>query len=714
MNYVCGAVALYFLLSGGALPTRAQEFSAAGFDLTPVQIHPVDKGKPRPITALDLLTIRDQKGASISPDGKYVAFVVGQAVYETNGYRSGLYVVGTAPGSAPICLGTAGEPHLDFIDQWLPDPPQWSWDSRYITRLTRMDKAASWQVWRWDFGGKSPTQLTHVPGDVRSFHWSTDGRKIVVTFEKPRDRSEVRKLSEDGILYDGGFEPSQGQPIVSAVLTSMPREQETWIHDIATGEERKQTRAEATTIGPWVSDIGEEYLDPATFTTVTGHHLLDAKVSPDGRRVAYRRLLDDSSGVNKVAHELFSKPVRGGTPVHLAPDVYFIEDYWWSADSNKIYYSENLGDGRPDKFMWVPAEGGTPQEVFSTSESLYSCSPDKGFRYLVCDSESRSSPSNIALIDVAAGAVRTLVDLNPEFANVEFSPVTRLDGVNKYGDRWWADLVKPLNFQPGKKYPLIVTTYTTRVFPRGASGDENPVDVYAADGFAILTFNHGLREFDNKPGDFQRYWSWYQSVQASIDMAIDETSAMGFVDATNIGLTGYSRGSTIVAHEITHTNLFRAVSGASGAYSPYVYYMASKRFQGTFSQWGLGGWPEAKSKMNWSQLAPELQADRIDTAVLNNDPDSEFLEDLALYTSMRELGKPMELYIYPGELHHINQPRHRYQIYERNLDWFRFWLKGEEDPAPSKLAQYIRWRGLRSLLEHKTPQPELPDPTTPR
>ncbi len=90
---------------------------------------------------------------------------------------------------------------------------------------------------------------------------------------------------------------------------------------------------------------------------------------------------------------------------------------------------------------------------------------------------------------------------------------------------------------------------------------------------------------------------------------------------------------------------------------------------------------------------------RIDVPVLDNDPDSEFLQDLALYTSLRDLGKPVELFIYPNELHRVNQPKHRYQIYERNLDWFRFWLKSEESRDPAKREQYQRWRRLRQLQQ---------------
>ncbi len=178
-------------------------------------------------------------------------------------------------------------------------------------------------------------------------------------------------------------------------------------------------------------------------------------------------------------------------------------------------------------------------------------------------------PSQVALADIAAGTVRTLVDLNPEFANLELGSITRVDGVNRYGDRWWAHLVKPLNYEPGKRYPLIVTTYRTQEFLRGASGDENPIHVYAAHGFAVLSFDMGRRDYDNKPGDFQRYLSWYESEEASIEMAIQKASEMGVADTMRVGLTGYSRGTEIVAYEITHSKLFRAVSGVAGDYSPY-------------------------------------------------------------------------------------------------------------------------------------------------
>ncbi len=69
------------------------------------------------------------------------------------------------------------------------------------------------------------------------------------------------------------------------------------------------------------------------------------------------------------------------------------------------------------------------------------------------------------------------------------------------------------------------------------------------------------------------------------------------------------------------------------------------------------------------------------------------------YAALEQLGKPVELFIYPDELHVKNQPMHRFEIYERNVDWFNFWLRGVEDSDPAKQDQYRRWHSLRELHE---------------
>jgi hypothetical protein len=76
--------------------------------------------------------------------------------------------------------------------------------------------------------------------------------------------------------------------------------------------------------------------------------------------------------------------------------------------------------------------------------------------------------------------------------------------------------------------------------------------------------------------------------------------------------------------------------------------------------------------------------------------DSEMVYALETFSALREQGQPVEMYVFPGEFHFKWQPAHRRAVYERNLDWFAFWLQGREDPDPAKAAQYKRWEALRS------------------
>ena len=67
------------------------------------------------------------------------------------------------------------------------------------------------------------------------------------------------------------------------------------------------------------------------------------------------------------------------------------------------------------------------------------------------------------------------------------------------------------------------------------------------------------------------------------------------------------------------------------------------------------------------------------------------------YAALRHLGKPVDLIVLAGGTHVLTNPAQRMASQGGTVDWFRFWLKGEEDPDPAKAAQYARWRELRSL-----------------
>jgi dipeptidyl aminopeptidase/acylaminoacyl peptidase len=689
----CGIFCL--LLISATASALAQSGEGAGFDPTPVALPSPEITSPRAVTSMDLLSILDVHGLSISPDGEHVAFIVGQAVYASNSYRTAMFVVGTAPGSIPVSLGTAGVPHWDEINQWVSEAPHWSPDSLYITYRMRLNDAATWQIWRWSRNGGLPEQLTHADGNIKTYHWDPNGTLIAYTFEPSHGFSEIQELSEHPILYDGNIEAWQCRSVVAEALARQRHNAETRIFELTTGKERRATAEEAKSWARGAAELVEQM--KADGQIPKGKTITDAELSPDGKMVAYRYFMNDSKLFPKRRWGVSLRSATKDTPQELVSEAEFISKYWWSRDGSRVYYIENALDGHSPVLMIFPVEG-TPRRAFTHSEFLADFSLDSNERYVAFTSQTNTSPPKIALVTLSSGNVRTLIDLNPEFKNIELAAPSRMEGTNAYGDSWWGYVVKPPGYAAGKRYPLIITTYRSGdYFLRGASGDENPIQLYASHGFVVLSFDIGpVRNY--RTGDFEDNLLEWSSPVASLEMAIQRLVAMGIIDSDNVGIAGFSHGGTIVGYAVTHTKLFKAAIGAAG-YNPDFFYMASNQWRKNFAAWGLDGWPEGESRPKWQALSPVLNADKIQTPLLINSSDSEYVTKLSLVNSLIQLDKPAELLIYANEKHVKNQPKHRYEIYERNLDWFTFWLMGKEDPDPNKHEVYIRWRHLRELQE---------------
>ncbi len=686
---------LFIVLPSAAWAQPADE---PGFDPRPVEIPTIQKTAPRPVTSMDLLLLRDFHGSQISPDGKWVAFVLGQAVYESDSYRSGLFIVSTERGSKPICLGTAGAPHWDDINQWWSEDPQWSPDSKYV--YYRMKDARAWQVWRWNREGGTPIQVTHFERNVQNFQVNPDG-SLALTVEKPSS-IDKKQIAEHGILYDGSLEAGNPRPLPDMIAEQSVTETETWAHDLS-GRDRIATEAEAEVDTSW------DYVPRGKLFTkkeIADLTIIRAKISPDGKKVVYQRTLLDPSDSARVSYPLYTRLVAGRESAALTPDPnYYIEEFWWSADSKEVYYtgydSAGVDDLRPSKLMAVAATGGKARTVLDSAGYQYKYSVDRAGRFLACTHENNTTPTELRLVDLSSGDVRTLANVNPEFQNLWLSPAKRIDVTNKYGDHFWGHLVLPLNYQAGNRYPLVITTYRDGdSFLRGGAGDEYPIQVFAANGFAVLNFDIGQPR-TSKSDDFETAILFWDSPVEGLQAAIAKVVDMGIVDRSRIGITGLSHGAMIVDYAISHTSAFRAAIASSPGWDPIMYEFASDSERANLAGDFHLGSPDGEARGRWQRVSAALNATRITTPLLINAADTEYLSAMQLVTVLRDLKKPVEMFIYDNELHVKNDPRHRYEIYQRNVDWMKFWLNGEESADSAKVEQYRRWRELRSEQDQK-------------
>src|SRR6266568_2262186 len=159
-------------------------------------------------------------------------------------------------------------------------------------------------------------------------------------------------------LFDGSIRPWEARPIVEAQLDKKPKQTETWIHDVATGTERVACAKEVQRFRPWQEDPND-------------HSILQGRVSPDGKLLAFTEYVDDPRKSTHAVTPLFVRALSGGKAIELTPGTNFVGEFWWNAKSSEIFFVESPGDGRPARLSVIAADGGEPRQVFHFEDSLF-------------------------------------------------------------------------------------------------------------------------------------------------------------------------------------------------------------------------------------------------------------------------------------------------------------------------------------------------------
>jgi hypothetical protein len=93
--------------------------------------------------------------------------------------------------------------------------------------------------------------------------------------------------------------------------------------------------------------------------------------------------------------------------------------------------------------------------------------------------------------------------------------------------------------------------------------------------------------------------------------------------------------------------------------------------------------------------SPALNVEKIRTPLLMQLPEVEYVSMLQLYSAMTDYDRAVEMYVFPKAYHYKNQPRQRLAVYDRNVAWVRFWLRGELPDGSEREGERNRWRQLR-------------------
>jgi dipeptidyl aminopeptidase/acylaminoacyl peptidase len=162
---------------------------------------------------------------------------------------------------------------------------------------------------------------------------------------------------------------------------------------------------------------------------------------------------------------------------------------------------------------------------------------------------------------------------------------------------------------------------------------------------------------------------------------------------------GLSFGTETTIWTAMRSDALAAASVSSPMLSPQLRLLAGLQGE-AFEQrldayWQLGGRDEASA--GWRSMSPAFNLDRFRIPLLMQMPEQEYMHVLDYAIPLIRSGLA-DMYVFPHEPHQKFQPRHKLAVYGRNLDWFRFWLQGYEDPDPAKARQYARWREMKEAV----------------
>lgn len=686
---------------GAAIPAAAAA-NAPCPDLMPPEI--IRIADRRALEPTDLVRLRDIGPAeassvssrlfTLSPDGARLAFQLRRADPERNSHCLGMFVLDLRPGARPRLVDSGGaliRMAHDFRGKaGFPTgvaagiTPRWSPDGRWIAFLKR--ERGTVQVWRAPIDGGGSAALTSSSDDVEDFRILSAGRALLFT-TRPGHRAALGRIEDEGrggFHFDDRFAPMSGdRPF------PMPTPKAAQILDLASGEVRPAAPEEAALMDA-PPDVAEG--------------LWSSALSPDGKRA----FVEEGGFLDPEAASLHLEQSHGRRIQCMFAECAGASSPWWTADSRRVRFQKREGPARSVTaiYEWAPEQGSVAR-LYATTDRLVDCAPAGDA--LICLREGSNMPRRLEWLEPASGARSILFDPNPEYAGLTLGQTERLHWTNDAGLETVGDLVLPVRYRAGRRYPLIVVQYDTRGLLRGGTGDEYPIQAFANRGFAVLSLSRPLHfglngdatsileaERANLEGFADRR-SVLSSVERGVQMLIDR----GIADPDKIGITGFSDGASTVTFALLHSSLFAAAAMSNCCIDTSLPIRVGPRAAREFHDIG---YPRMIDRADdfWSQISLSRNARSVRTPILLQLADSEYLSALESYTALREAGAPVDMYVFPDE-HHVKwQPAHRLAAYERSLDWFDYWLRGRRSEAPLRQAELSHWDSLR----HDQPAPQ--------
>lgn len=359
-----------------------------------------------------------------------------------------------------------------------------------------------------------------------------------------------------------------------------------------------------------------------------------------------------------------------------------VGNYTWSRADGKLYFTADDRDC-VSFFVYDPKTSrigriNIPQDIVK-SFSL----PDKG-TVIALTTQSAANPDRLYTYDTKTGRINLLDEpLGEALRGVDLAAVEAWDFVNSRGDTICGRFYLPPNFDPAKKYPMIVNYYGGCSPVERTFESRYPHHAYAALGYVVYVIEpSGATGFGQEFSSRHVNTAGDGPAQDIIEGTKQFCNEHPYVDATKIGCIGASYGGFMTQYLQTVTDIFAAAISHAGI-SDHTSYWGEGYWGYSYSEVSMANsypWSDRELYVNQSPL---YNADKIHTPLLflHGDADHNVPvgESIQMFTALKLLGRPTAFVAVADQDHHIMDYDKRIKWQNTIFAWFAKYLKGEPE-----------------------------------
>ena len=577
-------------------------------------------------------------------------------------------------------------------------------------------KEGEQQIWALavaEIESAKPQPLTRHEAPVTSWQFSPDSRRIYFIAPESVDKANKERVEknfnvrirneEQPIAHLWAIDPVTRQ---ESRLTSAPdysvsdltiSNDSKWVGFRGTPRDRYQRSVTETGIYAdlYLLEVAGGRVERLTSNREVQESPLS--FSPDGSLIAFSAADDFTYFRN---NRVYVRPVAqpGGQWKKLGGD--FDGDLsvsFWSRDAKTIYFNE--GVRATNQLHSVAVETGKVRPL-TNAQAVLAVNRDEDSQTILVNYTDPVTPPNIYVMagPEQAGSRaswKQLTDSNPQVRGIALGETEVVQWKSSDGKTVEGILVKPVGYEKGKRYPLIVQIHGG---PAGAdvlrfiANNVNYSHIFAGAGYACLlpnyrgSSNYGEKHKMEISGDYFR--QGYDDIMTGVDHLI----AAGVVDGDKLGVMGWSAGGHWSNWILTHTDRFKAISSGAGAVNWISMYAQSDIQRNR--EFYYKGAPYDNFEHYW-EVSPlkYIKNARTPTLihVVDGDPRVPRPQSEELHMALKKLGVPTELFVYPGNTHGIPDARNQMVKMVSEFNWFEKYVRGKEG--------WFRWQELLSTLK---------------